>query len=340
MKIRSFRDMNPYVVGLVSVGVLGAVVGFAFLVGLLHLFEKSYGVDAVFTDAAGLRGGDEVKLAGVNVGRVTSLEVDRQEGTVIVHMAIDDGIDLGPDTTAEIALATLLGSKYVRLGGDVERPYLAASARDERVIPVDRTKTPFDVFELTRIGTESIEATNTEELNQLINQLADVTDGRQQGIEELATGIQQVGSAVNERETQLRDLLDQAAVLTNTLAEKDSTLVALIEQSRGILRLLSDRRGDVADAVNAGGRVSTELARLLEANDARLQAILDELAPVVTVVDRRQADLNAALAYLGPANVVQSRAGSHGPWADVFVRALGPDIAAILEDALGGESAP
>ena len=241
---RSFRDMNPYVVGLVSVGILGAIVGFAFLVGLLHLFEKTYALDAVFPDAAGLRGGDEVKVAGVKAGRVTSLEVDRDDGTVIVHMAIDEGVDLGPDTSAEIALATLLGSKYVRLSGDVEAPYLADVDRKQRTIPVERTKTPFDVFELTRIGTENIEATDTDKLNQLITQLGDVTDGRHEAISKLATGVQRVGSAVNARTTQLESLLDQAAVLTTTLREKDSTLVSLIEQSRGILSLLSERRAD------------------------------------------------------------------------------------------------
>jgi phospholipid/cholesterol/gamma-HCH transport system substrate-binding protein len=337
---RSFRDMNPYIVGLVSVGVLGAIVGFAFLVGLLHLFEKTYALDAVFPDAAGLRGGDDVKVAGVKAGRVTSLEVDRHDGTVIVHMAISKGVELGHETHAEIALATLLGSKYVRLSGDVDAPYLESMARDERTIPIDRTKTPFDVFELTRIGTKSIQGTDTEKLNELVHQLADVTDGRHDAIAKIATGVDRVGSAVNARSTQRESLLDQAAVLTTTLKEKDGTLVALIEQSRGILSLLSQRRADVSAAVNAGGRVSTELARLLTDNDARLQSILDELAPTVDLVDKRQADLNAALAYLGPAQVLQSRAGSHGPWADVFVRALGPDVVAVLEDALNGDEQP
>src|SRR3546814_1973261 len=67
--VKSFRDRNPYTVGLVSVLVIGAITGMAFLVGLLHLLEDTYEMEANFTDAAGLRGGDEVKLAGVKVGR-------------------------------------------------------------------------------------------------------------------------------------------------------------------------------------------------------------------------------------------------------------------------------
>src|SRR3546814_662655 len=65
--VKSFRDRNPYTVGLVSVLVIGAITGMAFLVGLLHLLEDTYEIEANFTDAAGLRGGDEVKLAGVKV---------------------------------------------------------------------------------------------------------------------------------------------------------------------------------------------------------------------------------------------------------------------------------
>jgi phospholipid/cholesterol/gamma-HCH transport system substrate-binding protein len=335
---RSFRDMNPYAVGLVSVGVIGVLVGIAFMAGLLHLFDDTYQVRAVFTDASGLRGGDEVRVAGVKAGRVSGMEVDRQHGHVIVTMEVDSGVDLGPDTEAEIALATLLGAKYVRLAGDVREPYLASVDRDERTIPIERTRTPFDLFEVAGTGTRVIERTDNEKLNLFINQLADVTDGRQEGIAQLVRGIDDVASAVNEREDELRSLLEHADRLTRLLAEKDRTLVALIDQSRGILRLLADRRTELEAALAGGGQMAQELARLISDNEGRLQSILDDLSPTLALLDRRNAELNTTLAVAGPAQLLQARTGVHGPWADIFVRALGPDVLAVLEDALGDGS--
>lgn len=336
----SFRDVNPYVIGLASVGVIGVLVGLAFMVGLFHLFDDTYQVKAVFPDAAGLRGGDEVRVAGVKSGRVAAIDVDRSKGNVVVTLEVDSGVDLGPRSTAEIALGTLLGTKYVRLGGPVEQPYLADLDTGERVIPLERTTSPFDIFELTKIGTRSIQATDTENLNTFINDLADITEGKQESLRDLVTGIDRVARAINEREQQLRSLVDRADTLTATLSEKDETLVALIDQSRTILQVLAARRDDLAASFRAGNAAAGELARLLTDNEQRLHRILDELSPTLALLDRRQAELNTALAYAGPAQVLQARTGSHGPWADIFVRSLGPDVLGVLQSALGGDGAP
>src|SRR3954454_11661070 len=170
--MRSFRDMNPYLVGIVSVIVLGALTGAAFGVGLLHLLEHTYDLRAEFTDASGLREGDAVRVAGVKVGRVTGIHADRAEGLVLVDFVVNQGVELGVDTTAEIALETLLGAKYIRLTTPLllTEPYLGQlpSSDTRRTIPVDHTKTPFDVYTLTRVGPEGIQALNTKELNQMI----------------------------------------------------------------------------------------------------------------------------------------------------------------------------
>src|SRR3546814_11487916 len=71
---------------------------------------------------------------------------------------------------------------------------------------VPRTATPVDVFDLTREATERIEATDNDKLNALVNQLADVTEGKRATITDLVTGIDDVASAINEREVELETL--------------------------------------------------------------------------------------------------------------------------------------
>ena len=186
--MKSFRDRNPFVIGATCVAVIFVLVAGAFAAGYLHVFEKNFPISAQFVDAAGLRSGAEVRVAGVKVGRVTSVVADREHGRVNVRMVVNDGVELGPQTRAEAALATLLGKRYVRLSGPVVRPYLTSEA----VIPVERTTTPFDVFELTKVATRSIEATDTDKLNRLIEQLAAVTEGKQQTVTDLVQGLARV----------------------------------------------------------------------------------------------------------------------------------------------------
>jgi phospholipid/cholesterol/gamma-HCH transport system substrate-binding protein len=334
--MKSFRDRNPYLVGLVSVAVLGALTLGAFSIGLFHVLEKAYTVRAVFTDASGVSGGGVVRVAGVRVGRITGVKADREAGNVIVTMKVSRGVRLSArNTHAEIALATLLGAKYIRLSGKVEAPYLRDLDEQRRVIPVERTKTPFDVFELTKVGTRNIEATDTDKLNQFIKQLADITEGKHAQVSELLEGLNKVGTAISERDAQLRDLLDQADKLSGTLAEKDKTLVALLDQSQAILDLVARRRADIAAGLESTNVAVTQLAGILSTHLSQVDFILDTLHPTIDIVDRRQADLDRTLAYLGPGSLGLAKAPSHGPWADIYVRTIGPGIIGFLQSLTG-----
>ena len=335
--MRSFRDRNPYAVGLVCTVVIGAITGMAFLVGLLHLLEDTYEMEGTFTDGAGLRGGDEVKLAGVKVGRVTSIEADREHGLVKVEWVVNRGVDIMDGAGADIALETLLGSKFIRITDPTEGADLMADLpREDRVIPVERTTTPVDVFDLTREATVRIEATDNERLNQLVTQLADITEGKRATITDLIDSVDVLASAINEREGQLDELLTSADELAANLAEKDQTLVALIDSSRTVLDFLIQRRDQLATALGAGSDAVRSLSVLIDTNAAELDAILDDLHPTLATVQSNLPDLNRALAYAGPAFYGQALAGTHGPWQDIYIAALGPDIIGIIEDAQDG----
>jgi phospholipid/cholesterol/gamma-HCH transport system substrate-binding protein len=225
----------------------------------------------------------------------------------------------------------LLGAKYIRLGGKVERPYLADRPASERRIPQERTKIPFDVFELTRVGTRGIQHTDTAKLNRFINDLADITEGQRAPLRKLLTGIDGVASAINQRDTQLRALLDRADKLSATLADKDDTLVALIDASQKILDFVGARRDQLGRALGEGNRFVQDLDRFVAVNRGLLDSILDTLHPTLDVVEKHQATIDKSLAWLGPGFLQQAQSGTHGPWQDIYVRSLGPDAIAILD---------
>jgi phospholipid/cholesterol/gamma-HCH transport system substrate-binding protein len=330
--MRSFRDRNPIAVGLLSIGVIGVFVGLAFMVGVLHLLEDTYGVRAVFADAAGIRPGDDVKVAGVKAGRVTGIEADHEHGNVVVTMVVNKGVELGPETRAEIALETLLGTKYVRLSGPVATPYLESMASDERVIPIDRTTTPFDVFELTTLGTRRVQQTDTEKLNQFINQLAEVTSGNPDDVKTLLHSVADVADDITARDDQLAQLIERFDALSKLLAEKDQTLVGLIDQSQAVLDVVSRREQELRLGLRGGDELASVLAQIVGQNKTEIDAILTTLHPALDVIDRRNADINRGLAAVGPGALGLARATAHGPWQDIYVRAVGPDFVQLLRD--------
>jgi phospholipid/cholesterol/gamma-HCH transport system substrate-binding protein len=344
--MKSFRDRNPYAVGIISVLAIAAITGMAFLVGLLHLLEHTYTMEGTFTQASGLRGGDDVKLAGVKVGRVTGIKPDRKAGLVRVEWVVNDGVEIRDEAKADIALETLLGSKYIKITNANEGDdRFDALPRPKRVIPheecggdglcVERTTTPEDIFDITREATNRINATENDKLNQLIEQLANVTEGKHATVTDLINGIRDVSTAINSRDGKLADLLDHSDQLAANLAAKDQSLVRLIDASKTLLDFLVLRRQELAVALGEGSDAVQGLSRLIHANQVSLDAILDDLAPTLATVDSNLPDLNRALAVAGPAFYGQALAGTHGPWQDIYIAALGPDIIGVLEDATG-----
>ena len=318
--MRSFRDRNPILIGLGSIAIIAVMVAIAFGIGLLHLLEDAYTVRGVFDDAAGIRGGDDVRVAGVKAGRVVKVEADRKAGNVVIEFKVNSNVDLGMSTSAEVALQTLLGTKFIRLSGPVTRPYLKDAPESQRVIPISRTKTPFDIFELTKIGTRSIQQTDTDKLNQLIGQLATITEGKQETLRDLIEGINRFSGALNERDTQLRSLLDRTATLSGILAERDQTLVGLIDQSQGVLDLVSRRRADISRGLKATNVAVGQLSGILTSNKSEIDLILETLHPTLGIVQKNQADIDRSLNWIGLGALGLSRASAHGPWNEVYVR--------------------
>ncbi len=340
----SFRDRNPFVIAVASLTAMVLLLVAVFV--LKGQLEHTFPISAEFSDAAGVSKGAPVRVAGVQVGHVSKVTADRENGRVIVRLAINRGVQLGPNTHAEVALATLLGAKYVKLTGKVVAPYLKAGA----LIPNDRTATPYDIFAIAKEGTKKIEETDNAKLNELIKQLATVTDGKETSIRELIEGIAKLSTAVASRDKELSDLVSRANTISGTLAEKDQTLNALIDQSDVLLKVLASRHDQLAQGIRDASSAFGQLAGVIDTHKGEIDAILTTLHPTVDILAKYQVcpdqaaqeneaanchKLDRTLNWLGEGAYGLSLAAAHGSWADVFVRALGIDIPGLIASLTG-----
>ena len=132
-----FREMNKTVIGAVGfILILLLLVG-AFKTDSLPIIGGGKVYSADFTEAAGLQQMDEVRVAGVKVGKVVGIDLARDH--VVVKMRIR-GVALGPLTRAAIRIKTVLGRKYIALEPDGD-----GKLNPSTHIPVTRTMAPFDV---------------------------------------------------------------------------------------------------------------------------------------------------------------------------------------------------
>ncbi len=116
------------IVGLFVLGGIAALVFLALRVGNLSTasVDNAYRLYAEFDNIGGLKLKAPVTLAGVNIGRVTDVKIEKAFYTAVVEMSIDSKYDnLPEDTSAAILTAGLLGSQYVGLEPGAEESYLA-----------------------------------------------------------------------------------------------------------------------------------------------------------------------------------------------------------------------
>jgi phospholipid/cholesterol/gamma-HCH transport system substrate-binding protein len=95
----------------------------AIKMGDIKIFNnETYDVTARFTSISGLKQGSVVELAGVNVGRVSRIELDPADYEAVVHLDVDKSVKLQDDAIASVRTAGIIGDKYIKLtpgGSDI-----------------------------------------------------------------------------------------------------------------------------------------------------------------------------------------------------------------------------
>lgn len=104
-------------IGIICVGYLTIRLGKMEWFGADH-----YSVSAQFQSISGLNTGASVEVAGVQIGKVDSISLDKEEMVAVVKMKIQKGVVLTDDVIASIKTAGLIGDKYIQLtpGGSDE----------------------------------------------------------------------------------------------------------------------------------------------------------------------------------------------------------------------------
>lgn len=115
---------TQFIVGIFALAGLLALAFLSFRLGKLELFAPpSYVIYANFDNVSGLKSGDSVEIAGVNVGKVTSLTLNSERAKVT--MRIDRGVQIDDEAIAAIRTRGIIGDKYVAISPGPGEQYLA-----------------------------------------------------------------------------------------------------------------------------------------------------------------------------------------------------------------------
>ncbi|MBD3944430.1 MCE family protein [Nocardioides ganghwensis] len=315
--MKPFRERNPVVVGAVSIVVLAMVLVAALRADDLPVIGGGDTYHAMFTEAGGLKVNDEVRIAGVRVGKVDEIELAGNE--VKVSFKVDDAAEFGADTRAAIKVKTILGSMFLAL-----EPAGGGQLDEGATIPAARTSSPFDVVEAFEGLASTSEQIDTDQLAESLTTLADLTRNTPEEFRGALDGLSRLSANIAAKDEQLNTLLVNLERVSTVLDERDRDIIRLMEDSDVLFRALVARREAVHDLLVSSTTLSKELTRLIDQSREDLKPALAHLENVIAVLNKNEDNLDSSLRLMAPFYRVFANTLGTGPWFDTWISNFPP----------------
>ncbi|WP_067487312.1 MCE family protein [Actinomadura hibisca] len=318
-----FRERNPVPIGLAAFAIIALVLALALNLQNIPWFAGGTKHTALFAEAAGLRADEEVRVAGVKVGKVTDLELAGDR--VRVTFRVNDGVRLGELTRAEIKIKTVLGSHFLSLdprgGGTLRKP-----------IPVDRTATPFEVVPAISELSQRISKIDYKQVAKSFDVLSDTFKNSPDEIRASLKGLRRLSDTIASRDEDLHQLAGRAKDVSQLLADRNQDFTKLIQDGDKVLQAVQARRAVIHQLLINTVALSQQVNALIKENEGQLRPMLDNLERVNRLLLKNQNNLDRALQLFAPYTRQFADVTGTGRWFDSYIQNLLP-IPASIKDA-------
>ncbi|HWJ08619.1 MAG TPA: MCE family protein [Nocardioides sp.] len=315
--MKPFRERNPVVVGAASIAVLLLMLVAALRAQDLPLIGGGDTYYASFDEAGGLKVKDEVRIAGVRVGQVTSLELDGN--SVKVGFKIKTDAEFGDETRADIKVKTILGSMFLSLS-----PGGSGQLAEGTTIPTERTSSPFDVVEAFSGLAETSADIDTDQLAGALTTLADLTRNTPEEFRSALAGVSALSKVVASRDEEINSLLKNLDRVSTVLDARDEDIVALLGDADTLFKALLQRKAQIHRLLVSTTTLSKTLTGLIRESRADLKPALDQLDSVLQVIKKNENNLEDSIVAMAPFYRVFASTLGNGPWFDTYLFNLPP----------------
>ncbi|MBV9043181.1 MAG: MCE family protein [Acidimicrobiia bacterium] len=283
----------------------------AFTIGNIHLFEHTYKLSASFDDATGLLRDDNVKVAGVVVGKVDSVKID--QGKAKVTFAVKDSVKVPSDSEAAIRWRNLIGQRYIYLYPGTASTVLKGGDT------VAKTRSVVDVGELfNRLG-PIVQAIDPHQVNTFLDAIVQALDGNtdkiRQSIDDLAVVAQSLGS----RDQEIGRLIDNVNTVAGAINDRDAQIRQVLDNLVEIAQTFSQNTGVLNTAVTELGDFSDNFGSLLANNQTQIDHIIANLNTITDEVRVKLPVVDSILGGLDTAAKTLFNASRYGEWLNQVI---------------------
>lgn len=264
---RPLESYSTTWLGCISVIVVSILIGSMLAIHAVGVGYRHY--TAEFLQAASLRAGNPITLAGIPVGEVTSMKLVGDH--VEAGLKVRDTVALGKDSKAAIRVTTILGSRYLSL-----EPNGSASLPND-TFDLTHTEVPYDLQVALHDATTTFEQVDSDRFAQSLAVLGKQLQRLPDVVPQAVQNINSLASIIAQRRDQLGELLKSTEQVTNTLHSQQAGLGTLVNQAQDLLGQLAARRTVFHAMMQALTSLVETMAKILVDDRAGVDALLNDV---------------------------------------------------------------
>lgn len=292
----------------------------------------TYTYSATFSDVLGLHEGDDVRMAGVRVGKVEKIELGRdanlKKSVAKVTFVVQRDQTIYNDTKALVRYQNLIGQRYVALApGKASNP---APLKNNGSIPIDRTEPSFDVSGLLNGFQPLFQVLQPEQVNRLSETFIQALQGDGVSLSAFIVQAAQLATDFQRRDAILSDVISNLSGVMSGLAKRGDELETLVTQTRALIGGLYEQGQSLLASTEQIASATTSVVGMLDRIQPSLRNAQNSTSAALTLLLDNGAKLDQAAIDLPNVLSAAGRHTSEGGYANAYLCGLDVSLYGVL----------
>ena len=283
-------------------------------------YGSTYTYGADFTDVTGLQIGDDVRIAGVRVGTVKNIELEKNDqdvGYAHVVFTVEKSHLLPQSSEVYLRYRNLVGQRYLDVEqgpGDPNK-----TLKPETTIGIPRTHPAVDLTVLFNGFAPLTKGLSAPELNQLSYNLIQTLQGEGGAIEALLSTVADLTNSLADKDQVIGDVIDNLTGALQAVASRDNELSDLIIQLKNFIGGLADDRNTIGNAIVGVNRLAESTTGLLTRVRGPFAKDVKSITGLVNTLNANSGTLTYVIKQLPPTVGALIRTASYGSWFNFYL---------------------
>lgn len=277
-------------------------------------FASTNSYHATFKSASRLKAGQDVRMAGIQVGEVKDVGLN-PDNTVDVTFEMERRYRLYSSSRAVVRYQNLIGDRYLEITSGPGSLHVLPPGS---TLDTSQTQSALDLDALLGGLRPVLKGLDGSKVNEVSNAVIQLLQGQGGALSELLNNTGQFTTALAGQDQLIGDVITNLNTVLGTVKRKGGQFDASVDQLQQLITGLSQARDPIADAIPPLANTTTDLTELLQNSRRPLQGIIENLRPLATIMDARKDEINTQIDPLAENYKRLAQLGAYGSFFNIY----------------------